>query len=554
MLARALGVVVLAPALFACADASTNHQSPPGSTSSAPPSADASMDGGPDSEDASPDEDVYYSPDASCAPGSPSAALPVTFTYVADQTTVLPNPERGFHSAYEIVNDPALNPYLTNGNGADPDRTFARANAALDGPNVVIKSYVHLDSWISAPHLDPALMTNLAGGLAAVRTAKKKIVLRFAYAWDSNPTASTEATIMNHIDDLAGVINANADVIMHVEAGFLGEWGEWHDGPMADWNTQSSFDSKYRIIKKIVQTWDARLPILIRYPLDSHEILTRTTPPADCTLDDGCLLTQTDMDRIGFHDDCVLADPDDMGTYDIGSAIVNPYQPDTVQRSWVTDADPNFRASYGGSKMVGGESCDATGDDPADCSTALSTWQTFQWTDINEDYAPVNTSIWQAAELAAAGSDPAETCWMRMKRKLGYRLRLVDAAFPSTLILGQSCSFTADLWNDGWASPVKARPIYLVVDKPGQAAKLVAPLPAVDIRSWKSGAASIAAQPFTACDLPPGGGYRVSLWLPDPAASLQAEPDYAIQLANVGAWESATGYNVLAANITVKAP
>jgi uncharacterized protein DUF4832 len=143
---------------------------------------------------------------------------------------------------------------------------------------------------------------------------------------------------------------------------------------------------------------------------------------------------------------------------------------------------------------------------------------------------------------------------MRMKRKLGYRLRLVDATFPSTLILGQSCGFSADLWNDGWASPVKARPIYLVVDKPGQAAKLVAPLPAVDVRSWKSGAASIAAQSFTACDLPPGGGYRVSLWLPDPAPSLQGEPDYAIQLANVGAWESATGYNVLATNITVTAP
>jgi hypothetical protein len=107
--------------------------------------------------------------------------------------------------------------------------------------------------------------------------------------------------------------------------------------------------------------------------------------------------------------------------------------------------------------------------------------------------------------------------------------------------------------NDGWASPVKPRPIYLVLDTPGQATKFVSALTGVDIRSWASGPISVTGE-FTARDLPPGSGYRLSLWLPDAASSLQDDPDYAIKLANVGIWDGTTGYNALSTNVVVQAP
>jgi hypothetical protein len=43
----------------------------------------------------------------------------------------------------------------------------------------------------------------------------------------------------------------------------------------------------------------------------------------------------------------------------------------------------------------------------------------------------------------------------------------------------------------------------------------------------------------------------VLLNLPDPMASLSSRPEYAIQLANNGTWEAATGFNNLNHTVAV---
>jgi hypothetical protein len=50
----------------------------------------------------------------------------------------------------------------------------------------------------------------------------------------------------------------------------------------------------------------------------------------------------------------------------------------------------------------------------------------------------------------------------------------------------------------------------------------------------------------------PAGVYTVSLWLPDAMDSLRDDPRYAIQLANQGVWNAATGENVLARGVRVQ--
>lgn len=162
------------------------------------------------------------------ASGAAHADPPTTTaTYTGDLGTVFTNPERGFHNRYEIIDDPAVNDYASNTiPGFNPDqldRTFARARA---NGNTLIHSYLHLDKYQTAD-LPPALLTNLGTGLAAVRTQGMKLVLRVVYVWDGY-SAVTEPQMERHIDQLAPVLAANADVILHLEAGFFGAWGEWH--------------------------------------------------------------------------------------------------------------------------------------------------------------------------------------------------------------------------------------------------------------------------------------------------------------------------------------
>ncbi|MEV4510931.1 DUF4832 domain-containing protein [Dactylosporangium sp. NPDC049525] len=476
------------------------------------------------------------------ASGAAHADPPTTTaTYTGDLASVFTNPERGFHNRYEIINDPAVNDYASNTiPGFNPDmldRTFARARA---NGNTLIHSYLHLDKY-QTTDLPPALLTNLGSGLAAIRAQGLKIVLRTAYVWDGY-SAVTEPQMERHIDQLAPVLAANADVILHLEAGFFGAWGEWHESPYTASSEESQAPVRYRLVKKLLSSTPATMPIAIRYPIFNYEFAQRTTPPPGCPLPDNCLMTPADRDRLGFHDDCFLADTADMGTYDQNSWL--GWFDVSVKKQWVYD----MATSTGGNTMIGGETCNASGANDAAGVNAQFELSHQHWTEINEDYAPVNTDIWKAAHLAASGSDPAETLFTRIERKLGYRLRLTDATYTAQATAGAPFTFAAHLSNDGYAGIIKPRPVFLVFDN--GTSRYNVQLPGLDPRTWRPGAATVPTQTVTLPAMT-AGTYKLALWLPDQATGLRGNPAYSVRLANTGTWDAAKGYNVLANAIAV---
>ncbi|WP_238011712.1 DUF4832 domain-containing protein [Dactylosporangium sp. AC04546] len=475
-------------------------------------------------------------------PGVAHADAPTTtVTFTADTATVFTNPERGFHNRYEIVNDPTVNDYASNTiPGFNPDmldRTFARAHAA---GNTLIHSYVHLDKYQTSD-LPPALLDNLGTGLGAIRAQGMKIVLRFAYVWDGY-SAVTEPQMERHLDQLAPVLAANADVIMHIEGGFFGAWGEWHSSPYTASSEESQAPVRYRLVKKLLSSTPATIPIAIRYPIFNYEFAQRTTPPPGCPLPDNCLMTTQDFDRLGFHDDCFLADSADMGTYDQNSWL--GWFDVATKKQWVYD----MATSTGGNKLVGGETCNSSGANDAAGVNAQFELSHQHWTEINEDYAPVNIDIWKAAQLPASGADPAETLFHRVERKLGYRLRLTDATWTAQATAGAPFTFAAHLANDGYAGIVKARPVFLVFDNGTN--RYNVPLTGLDPRTWRPGAATVPTQTVTLPAMA-AGTYKLALWLPDQATGLRANPAYSVRLANAGTWDATKGYNVLSTAIPV---
>ncbi|MFD0575744.1 DUF4832 domain-containing protein [Dactylosporangium darangshiense] len=477
-------------------------------------------------------------------PAVPAQAAPTaTVAYTGDFATAFTNPERGFHNRYEIVDDPSVNDYASNTiPGFNPDmldRTFARARA--DG-DTLVHSYVHLDKYQTSD-LPQALLTNLGTGLGAVRAQGMKIVLRVAYVWDGY-SAVTEAQMERHIDQLAPVLAANADVVMHLEAGFFGAWGEWHESPYTAASEESQAPVRYRLVKKLLASTPASMPVAIRYPIFNYEFAQRTTAPPGCTLPDGCLLTTRDFDRLGFHDDCFLADSADMGTYDQNSWL--GWFDVATKKQWVYD----MATSTGGNKIVGGETCNASGGNDAAGVNAQYELAHQHWTEINEDYAAVNTDLWKAANMAASGSDPAETLFTRIKRKLGYRLRLVDATFTTQAAAGGAFTFSAHLANDGYAGIIKPRPVYLVFDDGTH--RYDVPLTGLDPRTWKPGNVAVPTQSVTLPAMA-NGTYRLALWLPDQATGLRGNPAYSVRLADTGTWDAAKGYNVLSNTVTIGA-
>lgn len=440
-----------------------------------------------------------------------------TVRYIADLTSVFPNPERGWHNRRNIVRD----------------RNFSDIKAS---GNTLIHSYLRLDNYRDTDIIPQSYLDSIREGLNAVRAAGLKIILRPTHTWSESPTV-LESRILKHIEQLNAVLSANADVISHLEAGYLGKWGEWHSGPYTDLSSRSDGDTRYRIIKRILETTPDNLPLVMRYPMHIREILDELPAPAGSRP-----LTQAQRDRIGHHNDCFLYDSSDRGTY----ARLNLWfgnQTLEQQKQYAF----NLSTSYGGNKLVGGETCSPAIDRIGETQKEMSE---TNWTELNFDFWGDAINQWKKIWLPASGNDPAEWEFDRISRKLGYRLRLIDATFPTLAIAGSSFTIDANLSNDGYASVIKQRPIYLVFDNGTNRYNIK--LANIDVRKWVSGPVVLSRQTVTLPTNMAPGTYRMALWLPDASTKLLSQPSYSIRFANKDVWDSAKGYNVLSASVIIK--
>ncbi|MFC1762335.1 DUF4832 domain-containing protein [Planctomycetota bacterium] len=441
-----------------------------------------------------------------------------TVGYTADLTSVFPNPERGWHNRRDV-----------DGRGGDDDRDFSDVKAA---GHTLVHSYLRLDDYRDTDMLPQSYLDDLQEALDAVRTYGLKLIPRPSHVWSSSPSVS-ESRILGHIEQINAVLSDNADVVCHLETGYLGKWGEWHSGRYTQLSNQSEGDTRYRIVKQILDTTPDTIPIAMRYPMHIREILDelRGSEP----------LTQVQRDRLGHHNDCFLYNDNDRGTY-ARNDLWFGNQTLEQQKQYTFD----LITSYGGNKIMGGETC-ASAIDGID-GTQIHMAEA-NWTEININFWGDAIDMWKNRWLPASGNDPVESEFDRISRKLGYRLRLIDATFLSSATAGSSFSIAANLSNDGYAGVVKPRPIYLVFDNGTDRTNIE--LSNVDVRTWVSGPVVLSPQTVTLpSDMAPGT-YRLALWLPDAAANLHARPAYSIRFANQDVWDTTKGYNVLSDSVTI---
>jgi hypothetical protein len=438
-----------------------------------------------------------------------------TVRYSADLTTVFPNPERGWHNRRDV-----------DGRGGNDDRDFSDVKAA---GHTLVHSYLRLDDFKETDVIPQSYLDDMQEALDAIRAHGLKIILRPTHVWSEVPNVS-EDRILKHMEQINAVISKNADVISHLEVGWLGKWGEWHSGLYTDLSSRADGDTRYRIIKRILDTTPDKMPIAMRYPMHIREILEELPVPEGSEP-----LTQVQRDRIGHHSDCFLYNEHDRGTY----ARLNVWfgnQTLEQQKQYTFD----MITSYGGNKIVGGETCspqiariDATQTEMAEAN----------WTEININFWKDAIDMWKERWLPASGNDPAESEFDRISRKLGYRLRLIDATFPMSAKSGGSFTIAANLNNDGYASIVKSRPIFLVFDNGTNRYNIE--LTNVDVRTWLSGSVALSPKTVTLPLNMVPGKYKMALWLPDASANLQSRPEYAVRFANNEVWDATKGYNVL---------
>jgi hypothetical protein len=357
-----------------------------------------------------------------------------------------------------------------------------------------------------------AALTQLQQQFDTVRAASLKMILRFAYTESTDGADAPKDRVLAHLDQLAPYLQANSDVIDVMQAGFIGAWGEWYytrnfgNGGNV---TPTDWANRKAVTDKLLSVLPATRMVQLRTPKFKRTMYsTAALPPSQAH-------NGTALARLGHHNDCFLASPDDFGTYE-DPAVEYPY----------LEAETTYLA-------MGGETC-ALNPPRSSCPTAVDELSGFHWSYLNTDYNPDVIAGWGSGG-----------CVPEITRRLGYRFALQTGTYPASASPGGALPVSITVRNDGFAAPTNPRGVALILRNTATGAYYWFTLDA-DPRKW-TGTTTLTQTVTLPADIP-AGSYALLLTLPDPQLS---DPAYAIHLANENVWEPGTGWNNLLHTVTV---
>jgi len=416
--------------------------------------------------------------------------VPLTGRAFTTSDADLPNPERGFYKWIDIVNG--------------RDFRYLRDQGVMLG-FCSLSLAPWRDSDLPQDYLD-----RLNAGFEGVRRSGIKAIVRFKYAdWEGDEDASKER-ILGHIAQLKPVLQANGDVIAVLQAGFIGAWGEWHTSTHGLDNPGDRGD----VLRALLAVMPPERFLQVRTPGFKKSVLGRDPLGP---LEGWCCSPRA---RVGHHNDAFLGSANDRGTYS---------DPVEGEKSYVAAESPYV--------PVGGE-CNTVNPPQSDGWNAVQEMMRFHYSFLSGEYKQAVLDGWTG-----------EGYLPEIRKHLGYRISLMDAAWNASVKPGGVLQFSLHLRNSGYAAPFNARPLYVVLsgDSSWHAARIVS----ADVRRWEGGQDLWLNLKLRVPSALAKGRYRLSLWLPDAALSLQYRPEFAIQLANEGIWDASSGTNRVTDSLSV---
>jgi hypothetical protein len=403
-----------------------------------------------------------------------------------------------------------------------------------------VRDYVLIPKRFWNEPLSADYLAELQGNFDAIRDAGMKASVRFLYDWSMNNRDPEEAVILSHLDQLKPLIQKNSDVIAWMQAGLFGGCGEGcrsdhgyvqdvHASPKNKMMWAGLSDVGRRIYQRELLLLPKDRMMTMRYPRLKWDFFRwngETAARNKCTVANA--FDGSEESRIGFYNQGFMGNEDHYAMFQL-----------TGEREFMA-GDSEF-------VVVEGEISKAT---PYNMKKkqVVADMKMLHQTAFNgggDDWDKV-------AKAWKENGDYAEVC-----RRLGYRLRLVQATVNTTVAAGGTLELNLQMTNDGFARVMNPRAVEVVLQHSESRKIFVA---AVDSgrgnRLWFPGPGEVKDLRIVA-GVPRDlvvGEYDVYLHLADPAARLRDRAEYAIRLANQGVWESGTGWNNLQAAITVGPP
>ena len=409
--------------------------------------------------------------------------------------TVISNPEKGFYhytstgssGGYNLLNQTTVAGYRTSEN------------------ITVIQRQFFLKDFITGIPITSTYLSNMQTDFNRIRNAGAKVIVRFTYTSNSATIYQpTKAQILAHIAQLAPIVNANKDVIVAIQAGFIGKYGEWYyteSSEFGDGNytilTATQWASRKSVMDAMINSFDAYIPLQLRYIYAKQKMYGTTY-----------------VGRVGFYNDSFLGTYGDSGTFVVSSSQSQP-----------STADVTYWQNNTVNNPISGET-NMTNGARTDCSNATLEMNKFNWSLINKDYYPTVITNWQT-----------NGCFTTMQKSIGYDFRLNNSNITNGIL-------TINMGNYGWANLFRDRKAYLVCKN------IVTNINysfVIDNNIKNCNTTNYTIPSNLASLGLPVGSYKLYLNLPDPFI---ANKLYSIQTSNLNTWTT-EGFNDLQQTYTV---
>jgi hypothetical protein len=399
----------------------------------------------------------------------------------------------------------------------------------IKGQRIVFR-YFYLDSFINQPISEDFLQI-IEDDFDKIRNAGMKCVIRFAYIDHYLNTdelgspippfgdSPSHAQLLQHIAQLTPITLANSDIILTLQNGFWGIWGENFYSDVYGCSLIAPITTEQWLLRKevtenVLNMVDEQRMVSLRYPLLKQRFYDLTLPADSITI--ATAYNGSALSRLGGHNDCFLVEYDD---YTYSDTL-------TERPFWATES------SY---TIMGGETC-GLNPEYGNCANSIHDMERFHWTYLNDYYHPDVIDNWEQ-----------EGCFDEIKKRLGYRISLVEATFTQSSVYEQPFHVSITLKNDGFSAPVHAHNVALILRN---TADIQVELPLnIDLRLLRPGQTQMYEFEFISSQNWFGEPYHFYLEITDPYPSLSEITDYNIRLANVDTWLPDSGWNDLQAEI-----
>lgn len=454
----------------------------------------------------------------------------------------LHNPDRGFRleTAVDIIND----------KDHPAKKLITQAGKYKSDSVALVQSYFYL-TYTVGKDLTEENFAVMQTYFDQLEKMGMKAVLRFAYEKDFMGRAAIGPTLeqaLTHLDQLKPFLEKNKNLILVVQAGVIGAWGEWHASVHG---LHKSDESKRAILKKIMEVVPEDKMVQVRVP--TYKNLLKGEPEL--------------YKRISFHDDFIVIKPEpwdaDMheGTTNFDQ-IVNesPFlivdgelpwgfwsvgkDPDAPTAGWLIDgheaARRLFLQHYTSLSVIHNykeQHRNQTFDEENAPEYSMVVWKK---TPVSEDFLlqnkmPVSANYFQNQD----GSKAERNIFEYIRDHLGYRIELQKISLPEKLKSGKHFTFNMEVINRGFATVFGNHNLYLVlIDKDDHISEI--PLD-VNLNDWQPHQPGdktytpLTHKIKTSISLPeslPTGIYKLGLWIPDNSNQLRYNSRYAIKCAN----------------------